>query len=61
MNNAKTSLRGTVMKAYFTVVSRTETVLRLVKISTYFMRPYWLMPLKKFRSVKLYTRELANG
>ena len=23
--------------------------------------PYWLMPLKKFRSVKLYTRELANG
>ena len=34
MNSAKTSLRGTVMKAYFTVVSRTETVLRLVKIST---------------------------
>ncbi len=27
-------LKGTVMKAYFTVVSKTETVLRLVKIST---------------------------
>ena len=34
MNRANTSLRGTVMKAYFTVVSKTESVLRLVKIST---------------------------